>query len=106
MSETKSVSLDFYAGLFSPLIFLGFFVPMVLLKAWVLTYLWQWYVMPVFGVPPLRLVFAFGLSLTINYLLPHIDPPKEQEKTLAPMVKMILSPVLAILFGWIGTWFI
>lgn len=103
MTEIKSA--DFYAGVLSPFLLILLVVPLVLLKAWVLTYLWKWYVVPMFGLPPLRLVFAFGLSLTANYLLPsHTENGKQNGATL--LVQLVISPFVALALGWIGTWFI
>jgi len=100
----ETPSLDFWAGVFSPFLLILFIVPLILLKAWVLTWLWKWYVIPVFGLPPLRLVFAFGLSLTANYLLPN--GPSEKLKGPALLAQWIISPLVALALGWMGTWFI
>lgn len=43
-------------------------IPMMLLKAWVLTYLWAWFVMPMFDLPQLTLVHAMGFVLLVNFL--------------------------------------
>lgn len=40
----------------------------VMLNAWVLTYLWAWFVTPVFGLPQLGLASAAGIYLIVRYL--------------------------------------
>jgi hypothetical protein len=102
-SDTK-LSFEFWAGVFSPFLIFALAVPLVLLKAWVLTWLWNWYIVPIFHVAPLRMIFAFGLSLTINYLFPRNE--SSSKEGIAAIWQAIFSPLLALLLGWIGTWFI
>jgi hypothetical protein len=101
--DTKPLSAEFWAGVVSPFLIFILAIPLILLKAWVLTWLWTWYIIPVFHVGPLRMVFAFGLSLTVNYLLPNINNDKNKGMML---FQAVFSPFLALFLGWIGTWFI
>lgn len=43
-------------------------LPIMLIKAWVLTHLWSWFVMPMFDLPQLTLVHAMGFVLLVNFL--------------------------------------
>lgn len=105
MSSTKfQPSIDFWIGLFMPLILATIIVPLVLLRAWVLATLWGWYVVPAFGVQPLRMVYAFGLALLASYTLPRHG--KDEKTLLRTMLDAVLGALVALVAGWIGTLFI
>ena len=55
------------APIIAPIVFLVG-LPYLLYKAWVITILWKWFVMPVFSVPPLSLGYACGLLLIFYFL--------------------------------------
>lgn len=107
MSTTTKPSLDFWAGLFTPLIAAGALVllsPLIILRAWVLTMLWGWYVVPAFGAEPLRLIFAFGI-LMIVMVFRGVRP--KSDKTLGEtVVDTIASSLLILLVGWAGSLFV
>lgn len=106
-TETKKLSSDFWVGLFSPAIFFAIFVvcaPVVILKVFVFTKLWDWYVVPAFGVQPLRLVYAFGISLLINFLLPH--DTSNTKKLHEAALQTAIGAIVALGVGWFGTLFI
>ena len=105
MSSTKfQPTTEFWIGLFMPLMVAAIIVPLVLLRAWVLATLCGWYVVPAFGVQPLRMVYAFGLALLATYTLPHRG---KDEKTLPrTILDAALGAVVVLVMGWIGTLFI
>lgn len=41
-------------------------VPVMIYVAYVLTYLWQWFIVPIFFVPQLTVPQAFGLTLFVG----------------------------------------
>lgn len=87
-------------------ILLAFFlvVPVYVLNAWVITKLWGWYVVPAFGLQPLRMIYAFGLSV----LAGMFRTGYYGEDNRAPTLKIAAAlsiPVAALLLGWIGTFF-
>jgi hypothetical protein len=51
----------------APIIFV-LAVPFMLYRAWALTILWGWFVVPVFNLPPLSLGHACGLILILFFL--------------------------------------
>lgn len=100
-------SADFWVGLFSPVIIAGYLLiiaPMVILKAWVITILWGWYIVPAFGLAPLRMVYAFGLALLVSYLTFHYT--EDKRGFWAKLGFGLFSSVMVLLVGWIGTFFI
>lgn len=79
-------------------------LPMVLLEGWVLTKLWVWFVVPLFGLPALGVWSAAGIALVVG-LLTHQDPDCESPKrdfdqSTARFIAMLYKP-LAWLFGWV-----
>jgi hypothetical protein len=49
----------------------GLFLTAILARGFVLTTLWGWYAVPVFGLPTLGIAPALGLTVLLNYLLNH-----------------------------------
>jgi hypothetical protein len=75
-------------------------------NAFVLSMLWAWYVVPVFGMPALSLPVAFGLGLIASCFhrsyTPHI--PKDQQ--FQAFVSALAYPFILLTFGWLGTFFL
>lgn len=73
-----------------------------MLNGWVLTHLWQWFVVPFgyltpFGIKPLGLAHAIGLSMIVSYMVkPHVET-----KGWAAVLTLGASPLFALLFGYI-----
>lgn len=80
-----------------------------ILNGAVLVKLWEWFIIPLFGLPVLDLVFAMGLGLTITFLTGSIMPKGEvkgQKESLKALVYSYSSPLAALLFGYIIQLFI
>jgi len=76
-------------------------------QAYVLSTLWGWYVVPFFAAKPLPMVVAFGLSLIVNYVHPHLIRYKEDTRgTGEKLLDSCLRPAVALLMGWVGTFFL
>jgi hypothetical protein len=77
-------------------------------NAWVFTYLWQWYVVSFFQQPELPMAVAFGISLMFSALKGMKMPKKDEPKNdvAAGLAGLILFPVVLLLMGWVGTWFL
>lgn len=110
-SKTEKLSDEFWLGLFSPVIIAGLLVavaPLAILRAWVLTMLWDWYLVPGFGMAPLRVVYAFGVTLIVGYLLPRplrsVDG--SAKKPGHDLATALLAALFALAMGWVGTLFI
>ena len=79
-----------------------------ILNGWVLTKLWGWFVVPVFGLPALSIAPAIGLSIIVGYLTIHANKSNDSSSNdgvgLA-LFKAISTPLLYLFFGWIVSLF-
>ena len=77
----------------------------VVWSAYVLTILWGWFIVPQFGLEPLTIRFAIGLSLIITYLTYKYDHYEDdrsaQERFYSQLGLAIIKPLFALFFGWI-----
>ena len=79
-----------------------FFI-LVCLRAWVITKLWAWYLVPGFGLATVNLPVAFGISLLIGYLVPTVhDKEKSWQDNL---LQVIINPFVVLFIGWVGSLF-
>lgn len=80
-------------------------IPATLLNAFVLTYLWRWFVVAHFGLSPIGIAEAIGLTLMVSYLVKSPDDRDNKEKGMelfwTLMARMILRPLFVFVFGWI-----
>lgn len=78
-----------------------------ILNGWVLSTLWGWFVVPIFGLPVLPIAAAIGISLTVKYMTHQISPDCEEKKREAAeqigrlVGVTVLYPLLAVFIGWI-----
>ena len=104
------------------LLSVGLMVVGVLGRAFALTFLWAWFVVPTFGAEPLALPVAAGL-ITLTYLVfaPKRDPgnlralrqrkeTEDEDKTSLreslqqisyALMHELMTPALAIAIGWL-----
>lgn len=96
----------FYSGMITPFLIAAWIVPVLLLRMWVITMLWAWYVVPGFNVAPLRMSIAFGLSTIVVML----SPKRDSDKSGVPLGQMATESVINQLFplaiGWAGSFFV
>jgi hypothetical protein len=91
------------APIITPIVFIVS-LPALLYKAWVITKLWKWFVVPVFNLSPLPFGYACGLLL-IFYLARSGDPQKREyssreEEILSAFIGPIIGPTLSLAAGW------
>jgi len=74
-------------------------------RGFVITHLWAWFVVSTFGLAPLTIVQAIGLSLIVAFLtFQYIhDSDKENfaEKLVGAMVFSFIWPAMCLLIGYI-----
>ena len=79
-------------------------IPLVLaasiLRGYVFSILWGWFIVPTFGVHPISTPLAIGILITIGEITRQYVPSKDKDVWM-PICTMILSPLLALLLGWI-----
>lgn len=90
------------------------FVLLFLYGAWanafVATYLWLWFVAPTFGLVPLTLPIAFGISLLIGFWTYQYNPWKgedERDSTakMIDLLAILFRPWFCLLLGWVCHYF-
>jgi len=77
-----------------------------LLRGWVLSILWRWFMVPTLGLPALSIPQAIGIALVVG-MLTHQSrhyPEDKDEKTSKKVVRFIepfLTPFVMLLIGWV-----
>ena len=83
----------------------GSVVALALLRGWVLSILWGWFVVPTFNLPQLSIPIAIGLALVVGFLAHQSIDVKSPERTgaekWAHIAMFFVSPLLSLLFGYI-----
>ena len=69
-------------------------------QGFVLSQLWAWYIVPHFHLQPLPIVVAWGISLMASCLQSTVKNELKMEYT------AIITPLMCLIFGWLGTWFL
>lgn len=74
----------------------------VLLRGFVLSILWGWFISPVFNLPNLSILQAIGISMVIAMFTITYTVAKEDDKDKwKPAVMSIMYPLLSLAIGWI-----
>ena len=91
---------------------IGLVVAAIIMRAWVTTILWSWFIVPVFHVPELTLPMAMGISLVIGMFITmqatkDIDIKSGKEAVFQKVFeKSFLEPLVTLGVGWIITLFL
>jgi hypothetical protein len=93
--EIVTVGLAFVLAL---VISFALMVPLMLWSAYVFTFLWAWFVVPVFGLPILSTLQSFGILLAAGSLK---GKAAHEEKPLKFYARVTLGPLLALVTGYI-----
>lgn len=78
-----------------------------LIDGWVLANLWQWFIVPQFGLDPLPIANAIGLSLFVGSMTHQTFPNVEEKKTTKMdkvwryLQSIVLKPLIFLSLGWI-----
>lgn len=72
----------------------------IVLRGYVFSILWGWFIVPTFHVQTIGIPLAIGIMITIGELTRQYVPAKDND-TWMPMCTAILTPLLALLCGWI-----
>ena len=85
---------------------LGLMALSAMWKGYVLTVLWAWFVVPVFGLPALALAPAIGLSLVVSFLtyqhgVAQDDTGDFSDRIAKSVVNAMLWPAMALGIGWV-----
>ena len=88
---------------FTGLFFLAI-VPVYIINGFVIAKLW-WFIVPI-GLEPIGMAQAIGIGIIISMLTEQHVPSDKNESKWMPFIRMYLTPFMALLAGWIVTWFI
>jgi cytochrome bd-type quinol oxidase subunit 1 len=88
------------------LIFAAVVVVQGLIDAFVLVRLWRWFIAPTFGLRPLSMPIAYGISLVAGVLQSHNmtrikDEYKKSTWYGEIFTATVFLPLLALLCGWV-----
>ena len=75
-----------------------------IVRGWVLTYLWQWFILPVFDVRDITIVEAIGLSMVVTFLTVQQQQTKDERdgtEKASDLVAAIIYPFLVLVIAWI-----
>lgn len=104
-AKSEPLSPDFWLGVFAPALIVGLLAPLIILRAWVMSVVWGWYVVPAFGVAPLRVVYAFGLSLLATEIIGR-RKTTDDRKWYQTLTEAIVLPLITLGLAWLGTFFL
>jgi len=81
----------------------------VAVNGWVLSVLWGWFIVPQFGVDPLSIPVAIGISTVVGMIAKadtwNLAKREMDNPAIEAVAVAILSPLFALAFGWIITLF-
>lgn len=99
--------MEFLFGLFS-IVGVLLLIPTMLvvsyiIRGFVLSHLWTWFIVPLFHVASLDIIHAIGLSMVVGYLTQSVSFAKQDDSTsaIARLVIILSGPFVTLLFGWI-----
>lgn len=82
-------------------------IVVILVRAFVLSSLWNWYAVSFFDAKIMPVSIAFGLNLIVGYFILPITVMMKDERTInQKILGAILYPLVFLLFGWVGSKFI
>lgn len=72
-----------------------------ILNGWVLTKLWAWFIVPLFGAPTLTIAPAIGLALVAHCITyQHINAAKDKDvKWYGSLVQIFTRPLIVLGIG-------
>ncbi|MBU6321290.1 MAG: hypothetical protein KGI78_04040 [Patescibacteria group bacterium] len=71
----------------------------------VLSILWQWFIVPTFRLPELHLPAAIGITLIAGCLTAKVWRP-ESEAFYETCVVLVGIPIMAVIIGWVVHFFV
>ena len=76
-----------------------------LFQGYVVSVLWGWFIVPVFGVPALSIVPAIGIALVVTYLTHQIQDNEAGKhgvgkQVLDGTVRAVVKSTVALVLGW------
>lgn len=77
-----------------------------IMNGWVMSILWSWFIVPLFGLPLLSIPQSIGFALVIGILTKNQTNSNSKDKDTSTLVAEIIgygvfSPLLFLFMGWI-----
>jgi hypothetical protein len=94
------------AILFSFFAVIGIVSALIVLNGWVLSILWGWFIVPLFGLPVLSIPYAIGMALIVGMFKGQTKDLSNDDEKVAVVAKIFLFPFIALFIGWIVKGFI
>lgn len=83
-------------------------VPLAILRGWVFSVLWGWFIVPIFGLPALGIATAIGVMFTVTYLVSGSKAneiaearKKEDPEWKTKLFNLFLEPLVVLGLGWV-----
>lgn len=83
---------------------IGFIAVAAVIRGFVLSTLWQWFVIPTFGLAPLSIPVAIGIGLILSFTT-HQSMDESSKNKSEKLFDAIVNPLIVLLIGWIITLF-
>lgn len=77
-----------------------------MLEGWALSVLWGWFVVPVFGLPHLRIPVAIGIALLVGMVTHRVRKEEHQPDTVTVLAHGLVMPFIYVGIAWIVKLFI
>ena len=108
MSKAETTFAEDFAGMTVAIVAIAVSCVM---KAFVITKLWAWFVLPFSSIPVPSMAMALGLSLFANYMTGISSTPSDKDKTLlekscSSLANSIFIPLIVLLIGFIVSCFV
>lgn len=81
------------------------YVALLIFHAYIITIMWDWFVIPVFGLGELSIPYAIGLSLFVGTFSSDTYKETSTSEDLKNLAKVAIRPILALLIGYIALQF-
>jgi hypothetical protein len=83
----------------------------IIMHGWVLSIMWRWFMVPLFGLPVLTIPYAIGISAVVALFKGNSTTNKDDNKTatakfLEALFVAFVAPLISLGFGWIVLQFI
>lgn len=80
-------------------------------RGYVLSILWAWFVVPIFGLPALSIPIAIGIGLVVGFMTYQFHNYVEREQTPTEAMARagaaaLLYPAFVLFVGWVVTFFL
>ena len=101
--ELKKALRDLWIGLADLLIATPL---LVLLNGWVLSVLWGWFAVPVFGLPALSIPAALGVQVIVSFLTKHHRKDIPDDERIERLMFYTLRAFGWLAVGWVVQMFL